>query len=256
MEIRISHTPDPIFENPRLVSIYDAFDGEREDLPHYLVLASEISKEIEKDSKSLNVLDLGCGTGQLAYLLKANGYRVTAVDPALASLEWAQKKPHAQSITWVHGDASVLPSREFDIAFMTGNVAQVFLSDTDWSIALRHIKRSMLAGGHLIFETRNSERKAWTEWNRKNTFTTKNIPGIGKVDGWCEVLNVSADLVRFRWTYVFENDGAVLTSDSTLRFREREEIETPLTRSGFTINSVREAPDRPGKELVFICKTS
>lgn len=214
----------------------------------------KLAKELTKDFSSTHVLDFGCGTGQFSQLLKSTGFRVTGVDPAQASLEWARSKPQSSSIEWILGDASALPSREFDLAFMTGNVAQVFLSDPEWMVTLRHLKRSLKPNGHLVFETRNPERKAWTDWNRKNTFTTKDIPGIGKVDGWCEVLNVSADLVRFRWTYVFESDGAVLVSDSTLRFRERETIESTLTRSGFKILDVRDAPDRPGNEFVFICK--
>ena len=44
----------------------------------------------------------------------------------------------------------------------------------------------------------------------------------------------------------------MIRSDSTLRFRERPEIEEALARSGFELQEVRDAPDRPNKELVFI----
>ncbi|WP_375499072.1 hypothetical protein [uncultured Jatrophihabitans sp.] len=49
-------------------------------------------------------------------------------------------------------------------------------------------------------------------------------------------------------------DGEVVRSASTLRFRERLEIETDLAAHGFTTVDVRDAPDRPGKELVFIAQ--
>jgi hypothetical protein len=58
-------------------------------------------------------------------------------------------------------------------------------------------------------------------------------------------------MVRFRWTWIFP-DGEVLTSDSTLRFREREEVEAALAEHGYAIVDVRDAPDRPGREFVFI----
>jgi hypothetical protein len=61
-------------------------------------------------------------------------------------------------------------------------------------------------------------------------------------------------LVSFRSTRVFASDGAVLTSDSTLRFRERAEIEASLAASGFEVTEVRDAPDRPGREFVFIAR--
>ena len=49
---------DPIFENKRLVAIYDSFDGERRDLEHYVAIAKEF--------KARSILDVGCGTGCLA----------------------------------------------------------------------------------------------------------------------------------------------------------------------------------------------
>jgi hypothetical protein len=43
----------------------------------------------------------------------------------------------------------------------------------------------------------------------------------------------------------------VLTSDSTLRFRARDEVEATLIEQGYVVDEVRDAPDRPGRELVF-----
>ncbi|MFF4547411.1 hypothetical protein [Streptomyces sp. NPDC001435] len=44
-------------------------------------------------------------------------------------------------------------------------------------------------------------------------------------------------------TGVFAADGQVLTSDSTLRFREREEVEADLVARGYVVEDVRDAPD-------------
>ncbi|RPK79793.1 hypothetical protein EES46_31820 [Streptomyces sp. ADI98-10] len=65
---------------------------------------------------------------------------------------------------------------------------------------------------------------------------------------------VAGPLVSFRWTCVFGADGQVLTSDSTLRFRERQETEADLTAQGFVVREVRDAPDRPGREFVLIAR--
>jgi hypothetical protein len=62
----------------------------------------------------------------------------------------------------------------------------------------------------------------------------------------------AAPLVRFQWTFRFLADDTELTSDSTLRFRSREEMAASLERSGFAVTDVRGAPDRPGREFVFI----
>lgn len=53
--------------------------------------------------------------------------------------------------------------------------------------------------------------------------------------------------VSFRYCYRFSRDGLVVSSDSTLRFRNRDEIEESLATTGFRILEVRDAPDRPGE---------
>jgi hypothetical protein len=65
-----------------------------------------------------------------------------------------------------------------------------------------------------------------------------------------ELTDVSLPLVSFRWTFVFP-DGDVVISDSTLRFRERDEVASDLADNGYVVEEVRDAPDRPGRELVF-----
>ena len=66
--------------------------------------------------------------------------------------------------------------------------------------------------------------------------------------------DVDGPLVTLHGTWVFAADGSVRTSRSTLRFRERAEVEHDLTRHGFRAVEVRDAPDRPGLELVFLAQ--
>ena len=51
-----------------------------------------------------------------------------------------------------------------------------------------------------------------------------------------------------------QRGSTLLTSDSTLRFRAKDEFVTSLASAGFVVDDIREAPDRPGKELVFIAR--
>ena len=73
------------------------------------------------------------------------------------------------------------------------------------------------------------------------------------MESWYELVDVSLPLVSFRETVVFP-DAAVLTSDSTLRFRERDEVEDELRAAGYTVVEVRGAPDRPGREFFFFAR--
>ena len=237
--------PDAIFAHPRLAAVYDAFDGHRDDLDSYLALADELSADI--------VLDVGCGTGSLAVLLAASGRTVVAVDPAEASLEIAKAKDRAAKVRWIHGDATVLPPLSADLAMMTGNVAQVFLAEDEWGQILRSVGAALRPGGHLAFETRRPEYRAWHQWAADTGPVALDVPGAGIVEQRREVTQVNLPFVSFRYTYRF-NDGAVITSDSTLRFRSSEEVESSLAAHGYRVVEVREAPDRPGREFVFIAE--
>ena len=237
---------DALFEEPRLAGVYDPLDPDRRDLLAYAAMADEFGAR--------SVLDIGCGTGSFACLLASCGVDVIGVDPAGASLDVARAKPGAGRVRWMQRTASDLPELQVDIATMTGNVAQVFLTDEEWEAALRSAHAALRPGGRLIFETRDPGVRAWREWNRAGSLARADIPGAGAVQSWTEVTDVRAGLVSFRSMFVFEVDGATLVSESTLRFRQRDEVADSLMAAGFVVDDVRDAPDRPGRELVFVAR--
>jgi ubiquinone/menaquinone biosynthesis C-methylase UbiE len=238
--------PDKLFADPRLARIYDLFDNDRRDLDHYIDLLAELEVS--------SVLDIGCGTGCLALLLADRGLTVTGVDPAAASLDVARSKPGSDRVEWVDGDATTVPVRNVDAAIMTGNVAQVFTTDKAWADTLQAAAEAIRPGGYLVFEVRDPARRVWVEWTKQHTTKRIDVPGAGPVTHWVEVTDISLPLVSFESHYHFEKDNERLLSNSTLRFRERDEVETTLKAAGFSVEEVRGAPDRPGKEMVFISR--
>jgi SAM-dependent methyltransferase len=231
----------------RVAELSDPFDPDRSDLDAYLTMINVFGAK--------SVLDVGCGTGTFACLLAERGIAVVAVDPDGASVDIARAKPGGGAVQWFVGDAPSLPPIQVDAAVMTANVAQVFLTDDEWMATLAAIHRSLRPGGHLVFETRDPAREAWKTWTRENTHEVTDVPGIGTVETWCDLLDDTPPLVSFRWTNVFESDGAVIEADTTLRFRTRDEIERQLAYAGFFVDAVRDAPDRPGREFVFLCSS-
>ena len=151
-------------------------------------------------------------------------------------------------------DATASPELRVDLATMTGNVAQAIADPAGWEATLRRAHDSLRPGGHLVFETRDPADRAWERWNREDTHRVANSSEMGRVESWFEVTDVSWPLVTFRCTWVFAADGQTVTSDSTLRFRERDEVEAGLVAQGFTVTEVRDAPDRPGREFVFFAR--
>ena len=234
--------PDRLFADRRLAAVYDPLDPDRSDLDVYVGIAAELGAR--------TVLDLGCGTGTFAIMLAERGLDVTGVDPAAASLDVARAKPGADKVRWVVGEIDAVADLRFDLVTMTANVAQVFVTDQAWRAMLATAYGVLRPGGHLVFETRDPAREAWREWTQEESTTVADIPGEGRVESWVEVTDVSGELVTFRSTLVFGD--ATITSESTLRFRDRASVVADLAAAGFVVEDVRDAPDRPGRELVFV----
>jgi SAM-dependent methyltransferase len=162
---------------------------------------------------------------------------VIAIDPSPAMLSVARRQPHAERVRWVEGDASALRGLAADLVLMTGNVAQVFLEDTEWDAALAAIHAALLPGGHLAFESRNPRDRAWERWNRDATYQQFDSPN-GPMATWIEVVGVGNDRVRLEGHNVFLSTGEVVVAGDELRFRSREEIVASLTVAGFTVAGV------------------
>lgn len=235
--------PDAKFADPRLAPLYDLFDSDRSDLDAYVAIVEEFGAR--------RILDIGCGTGVLALMLAARGCDVIGVDPAAASLAVARAKPGADKVRFIDGDATELPTLQVDLATMTGNVAQVFLSDDEWLATLAGIRDALRPGGRVVFESRDPARRVWEQWRRDWTPERIELPGVGVIESWGEVTRVEGQFVTFDGAVTFP-DGTVVPTSSTLRFRERVELEASLGATGFRVDEVRDAPDRPGHEFVFI----
>lgn len=152
-----------------------------------------------------SVLDIGCGTGSFACLLAQRGLHVVGLDPAAASLEVARTKPGADRVRWIHGDTTSMPPLQVDVAAMTGNIAQVFVTDDDWMMTLRAISQELKPGGWLVFESRMPKDRAWRRWTPRESHTRADIKDVGVVDSWVEVTDVQGPLVSFRSTFMFES---------------------------------------------------
>ena len=161
--------------------LYDPLEPDRPDLEVYAAIVEEFGAR--------TVLDIGCGTGTFACLLASRGIDVIAVDPAAASLDVARAKAGSHQVRWLLGDATTLPPLHVDLATMTGNVAQVFVTDESWAATLEHTRSALRPGGRLVFETRDPADRAWQEWNRERSYARTVIVGVGGVETWVELID-------------------------------------------------------------------
>jgi SAM-dependent methyltransferase len=83
-----------------------------------------LARVLDEGVKGPKVLDIGCGTGNLAIALARRGYRVTAVDISRVAIDMARAKAAEAGLT-VHFEVQdatrlSLPSAPFDSLFDSG----------------------------------------------------------------------------------------------------------------------------------------
>jgi SAM-dependent methyltransferase len=173
---------DRLYQDPDLAQFYDLDNGWGPDLDYCLDFA--------KDAGS--VLDLGCGTGQLAVRL-AEGRTVVGVDPAEAMLEIARRRPGGRRVVWVRSDARNLRlGRRFDLVLLTGHAFQVFLTDRAQEAVFSTIAEHLDPAGRFVFDTRNPAAKAWREWIPDRSRRHLVHPQLGDVEAWNDAVPESS----------------------------------------------------------------
>jgi len=238
------------YTDPRLVDLYDTDNPRGIDHDFYI--------QLTKNYNINSIIDLGCGTGLLTRELANQGLSVTGVDPSSAMLAYAQKQPNANLVQWINGDSSALNGLNAELVIMTGNVAQVFLEDSDWLTTLRHIYNALSPGGFVSFGSRNPEVRAWENWNPETSYERNQTPH-GEMECWLELISVHEGKVHFQAHNVFTKTGEILVVDSILRFRTEQEIRTSLEQVGFQIKHVygnwhSEPYHNESRRMVFIAQ--
>jgi SAM-dependent methyltransferase len=136
-----------------LVRTYDAETGEmRDDLEAYHTLARRFGGP---------VLDVGCGTGRVAFDLAAEGYAITGVDTSAPMLERARQRAgreavDAARIRWLEVDITALALEErFGFAVFAYNGFMHITEQPAQQAALSHIAAHLKPGGGLALDLPN-----------------------------------------------------------------------------------------------------
>jgi SAM-dependent methyltransferase len=150
-------------------------------------------------------------------------------------LAYARRRAGGKSVQWVPGDSRDLPGTSFDLAVMTGNVAQ-HIPDPDWMHTLKDVRQRMGEGGVVAFESRNPAVRAWTTWTSQKP--TTRTTSYGLLREWHEATEVSPGIVELTRHRFFENTNDHVAEKSLLVFRERSAIENQLASADFRVEAV------------------
>ena len=112
-----------------------------------------------------NILDLCCGTGQLAVELTERGFSVTGIDASAEMLRLARQK--SPDVEFVHQDArDPYLAAEFDAVVCLFDSINHFLNLTDVEAVFRTARTGLRPGGLFLFDV-NSElafREHWEDY--------------------------------------------------------------------------------------------
>ena len=237
---------DRLYDDAALVQFYDLENSWGADFDFCARLAAE----------ARSVLDLGCGTGQLAAGL-ADICTVTAVDPAATMLEVARQRPGGDRVTWIEADARDLRlDRRFDLVLLTGHAYQVFLTPEDQAAALRTIALHLTPRGRFVFDSRNPAAEAWRNWTPERSRRQLAHPTLGQVEAWNDASpDAASGIVTYETHYRILASGKQLTATSQIRFTSKDELEELIAEAGLHVSQWygdwQEAPWTPtSKEII------
>lgn len=216
----------------RTDSDYDAFAWffnkywSRE-IPEQMLVAIEQAL-LPRLPERARLLDLCCGTGQLASALIKLGYNVTGIDNSPKMLDFARR--NAPAANFVRADARRfnLPD-SFDVVVSTFDSLNHFLSLEELSAVFRQTRRALAPAGWFFFDM-NVERGFLAHWRDYFAVVEENEVCVlqGEYD-------TEQKLGRYDITMFRRRGQTWQRADTTIleRCYEQKEIERELKKAGF-----------------------
>lgn len=214
---------EPLFHNPDFTRFYDAENPWDTDKDYCFALAENAG----------SVLDLGCGTGELATRL-AGTRRVTGVEPAAAMLDHARRRQGADQVRWVEADARTVRLNEtFDLIVMTGHAFQCLLTQDDQQALCATIAAHLAPGGTFIFDSRNPAVEEWRQWTPDQSRWMLTVPDLGEFETWNDVrFDQDTAIAAYDTVYCDRKSGQTWQATSRILFASQSQIAEAIASAG------------------------
>ena len=217
------------------------------------VQVSFVNSIVKKES---TILDVGCGTANLAIFLADNGHKVTAIDPDSSMLEIARRNPLSTNLDlkklgMLDVGTSMLDNT-YDCVLCFGNTV-VHLTDLD-SIGLffKNVRKVTSNGGIFTFQIINYDKVLDNKLSGLPTIENNHIRFERNYK-----LN-SKGLIEFETICTIKQDGQSLINIVELYPLRKTQAEELLMGAGFEVirsySSFKLDEYHPNSlPLVFIC---
>jgi SAM-dependent methyltransferase len=176
------------------------------------------------------VLDLCCGTGQLAKVLTDKGYQVTGIDGSREMLRYAKENAPAAEFTVADARSFKFPPT-YNAVFSTFNSLNHILKLEELLRTFKNVRKCLVSGGIFIFDlsTESHFKKHWK--NHKEIKETLDCFYAIHND-----YNPEERLALFHCTIFRHKTGNWQRSDITVEetFYPAAEVKSSLKKAGFS----------------------
>ncbi len=196
----------------------------------------KLLKEINYHPKT--VLDLACGTGNMALLLAKQGYNVQGIDGSHAMLRVAQQKAAQENllISFNHGDFRTFRlSESVDLVISLFDSLNYLLNEDDLRQSFKQVYSALCPEGYFIFDLNTIRRLTSIE------------EGNSMVEGeeyycfWRDRIDLEGTYWKIELTFFVEQaDGNLLREDEV------------HTERGYPISKVKELLQTSGFKVVHV----
>lgn len=186
-------------------------------------------------NKQITLLDIGCGTGQLANLLATKYSRVIAGDTNNSMLDIAKSEATSKNVSFLNFGMLDIANRfsidEFDVVLCFGNTV-VHLNDlSEIGMFFNHVYNVLKIGGKFIFQIINYDNIMDNGITSLPTIENDSIKFVRNY-------TVTDDnRIEFCTTLTVKQSKKIIENKVILFPLRKKQIETLLTSAGFsTIN--------------------
>jgi SAM-dependent methyltransferase len=214
--------------------------------------------DILKRNNAVNVLEIGCGTGNLAEKFLSNGFQYTGTDLSKSMLDIAAAK-YPQGKFREADMRNFLLDEKYDACFFAGRTSAYLVSDDDMRKALKSICNNLKENGIVCFDCIDAEKFIPLIENGKQVVHTAAYNGrrFHRASYWQPADDAAG---VFNWESIyFEIDGngdkkEIGRDNSVLRSFTKREMEEMITGSGFELLEMNERPSYAFDTFVVTAK--
>ena len=241
----------------------DNRDIVQDDIPFYLEYAKRQQGE---------VLELGCGTGRVALMLAAEGFRITGLDLSREMLDVFKNKLEGklelvEKITIVHGNmADFNFDRKFSLITAPFRAFQCLTDDANIDNSLACIRNHLTDNGIFIVNVFNPNpdrmtKEKWcypetVQWERLDDKTGNYVVKKHWGDGIDTENRIIYPHFAFEVTYP---DGRTerIVDDLRLKYYYNDQLRTVVEKAELEIIEEYSWYDKTppgGREIIFVCR--